>query len=427
MTDRILKTPVTRRQAVKGLALSAGAAALTVPQLSVAQSDKPDELNIAGWSQPRGEMTALTQRYEEETGIKTNYLEMPSSWSDLVTKYTNYMRSGYEGIDVYLLDDFTVAQFNAAGWIIDMKSSLTQQEIDAWLPAVQEMFDATGGVHRLPVFFGAGAFYYRTDILEEASMAPPETWEELIDMSIQLKDMYPEMWPWAPMADTGNQDVNFTIQSLWQGGGDPLVLNDEGSIQALQYMHDIIHVHEITPGAITTYGGNETQALALEGRQIMWWDFETGLDIYNQEDSPIKGKVGVTKWPAGPGGSWGMAHSWGWGVSQFSKHQEAAIEFAKWATEPDQLKEFMIDMAGRTPPKTELAEDPAVQEQLPFVQFLSEVADNLRFRVIDIPNPLEVHNVIGQTGSSVLTGQQSVEETASDGNERMQDVLAPRD
>jgi ABC-type glycerol-3-phosphate transport system substrate-binding protein len=400
--------------------------AKAAPTAAPAGKAKPKELNIAGWSQPDGHATQLLARYSEETGIAANYLEMPAKYTDLVTKYTNYLQSGYDGIDVYLLDDMTVGQFAAAGWIIDMKPFMTQQEIEAWLPAVQQMFQFTGGVHRLPVFFGSGAFYYRKDILDQEKLAAPATWEELVDTGKKLKAKYPDMWPWAPMADTGNQDVNHTIQTIWQGGGDPKVMNDEGSVKALQHLHDLLFTDEITPSSITTYGTQETRALAKEGKQLMWWDFEGGLAIYDQADSPIKGKVGLAPWPAGPGGSWGMAHAWGWGVPQFTKHTEAAVEFAKWATAPRQLKDFMVGVRGITPPKTELANDPEVQAKLPFTRHLIETAGQVRFRLIDVPNPLEVQDVIGKTGSFVVTGQKSVQEAAAWGNGEMQKALRKR-
>jgi len=429
MNDHILGRTVTRRQVVKALAFSVAGFALTTKASLAAglavpgRQAKPAELNVAGWSDVDGHMTTLVNRYTEETGIKTNYLEMPAKWSDLVTKYTNYLQSGYEGIDVYLLDDFVVAQFSAAGWIVDMKPYLTQEEIDAWLPAVQQMFQFTGGVHRFPVFFGGGAVYYRKDILDEAGMAPPATWEELIDMGKQLKTRHPEMWPWAPMADTGNQAINYTIQTIWQGGGEPKQLDDDGTRKALQHMYDIIYTHEITPSTITTYGANETRALAKEGKQVIWWDFESGLAVYDADDSPIKGKVGVAPFPAGPGGSWGMAHSWGWGVPKFTRYTEAAVEFAKWATAPKQIKDIYVMIRGLTPPKTQLLSDPEIQEKVVFTKHLIELAPHMRFRVIDIPNPLEVHDVIGKVGSFVLTREKSVDEAAAWGASEMKKVL----
>jgi ABC-type glycerol-3-phosphate transport system substrate-binding protein len=188
-------------------------------------------------------------------------------------------------------------------------------------------------------------------------------------------------------------------------------------------MYDLIYTNEITPSAISTYGGNETQSLAQSGKQIMWWDFESAPAIYDAPDSPIKGKVAFTAWPAGPGGSWGMAHSWGFGVPKFTKYPEAAVAFSKWATLPKQLKDVFINIHGMTPPKTELANDPEVQAKSPFSKFLLESSNHLRFRVIDIPNPLEVHDVIGKVGSFVLTKEKSVQDAAAWGNSEMKKVL----
>jgi hypothetical protein len=62
---------------------------------------------------------------------------------------------------------------------------------------------------------------------------------------------------------------------------------------------------------------------------------------------------------------------------------------------------------------------------LPFTLHLIEAADELRYRIIDIPNPLEVHDVVGKTGSFVLSGEKDVEDAAEWGHEQMQKVLRP--
>lgn len=421
MSEQMGQRTFSRRHVLKGLGVAAAGLTLGACGGNSGGSGSK-ELTIIGWSDPDGAFKGLIERYRKETGKKATYLESPPAYPDQVAKYTNYLKSGYDKIDVYLLDDFTVGNFKSAGWIVNLEPEISKKKLDTFAPQIQEYFRRTG-VYRLPIFLGGGAFYYRTDILDKEGMKPPKTWDELVSMSKELKAKYPGKSPWAPMASKNSQDVNYTFQTILQGGGDPKVLNDKGSIAALQFMHDIIYKYKITPKAITTYETTDAAALAKQGKQIMWWYFEDGPGMFGGKGSPIKGKFDFAPWPAGPGGPKGMVHTWGWGVSEFSKRKDQAIEFIKWATEPKQLGDFMVDIQKRTPPLTEMQKDPEIQKKLPFVTYLHEQANNLEFRIIDVPNPLETNTTIGQTGAYVLTGEKSPEEAANWGHDQMKQLL----
>lgn len=406
---------ISRRQALE--VLGVGAAGLMLGAACGGSGAGSEELTIIGWSDSTGDITRLVERFKEETGIRARYLEAPAAYPDLVAKYTSYLNSEYDEIDVYLVDDFTVGVFQSAGWLLDLEPHVSEAERGAFAPQVQEYFRRTG-VFRLPIFLGGGALYYRRDILENEGMRPPETWDEMISMGRELKQKYPDKWPWAPMASREDQDVNYVFQTILQGGGDPRVLNDEGSLSALQHMHDIIFEHEITPPSVATYTVDQTAALVKQGQLLMWWFFEDGPTEFPGE------RYAFAPWPAGPGGARkGMVHAWGWAVSDYSRRKEQAVEFVKFATESRQLKDFMVDGLGLTPSRTELQEDPEIRKDMPFIDYLVEQADNLEFRLIDVANALEVNNTIGKTGSYVLTGEKTPEEAAAWGHDQMQKIL----
>jgi ABC-type glycerol-3-phosphate transport system substrate-binding protein len=374
-------------------------------------------LTVTGWSDATGDFQDLLSRFTEETGIRARYLEAPAAYPDLVAKYITYLQSGYDEIDVYLTDDFTVGVFQQAGWLVDLKPHTSESERAAFAPQVQEYFRRTG-VYRLPIFLGGGALYYRKDILDKEGMKPPATWDELISMGKELKAKYPDKWPWAPMASREDQDVNYVFQTILQGGGDPKVLNDDGCVAAFQHMHDIIFKHKITPPAVATYTVDQTSAFVKEGDHLMWWFFEDGVAEFTGD------QYDFVPWPAGPGGARkGMVHAWGWAISEYSKRKEQALEFVKFATEDRQLEDFMVGGLGLTPPKTRLQKDPKIQNELPFIDYILEQDENLEFRLIDVVNALEVNNTIGKTGSYVLTGEKSPEEAANWGHDQMQRIF----
>lgn len=380
-------------------------------------------LTIIGWGDDEGAFAGLLERFTDETGIETKYLEGPSDYPEMVAKYVNYLRSGYDGIDVYLLDDFSVGNFTTAGWLEDLSGAITPEDLDNFSPSAHDLFDLAGYT-RLPIYIGSTAYYYRTDILEEAGYdGPPATWEDLVTMGLDLREKYPDKWPFMPMCSKDSGNSALAVQVIWQGGGDPAVANDEGTKVALQEVYDWVHVHGIVPETITGQGVNEMGPLVQSGEAISWYWYEGAETSYDAADSAVKGKWGYAPWPAGPGGSFGHLHSWGWSVPKFSPMVDEAIQFAAWATKSAQLRDFMVDMLKIPPPTSDLLADPEVRAEVPWSDFLDTNADKLRWRPIDNKSPLEVNNTIGAILTSVITKERSVDEAAQWGHDEIAKLL----
>jgi len=380
-------------------------------------------LTIIGWGDDDGAFAGLLGRFTDETGVETKYLEAPSDYPEMVAKYLNYMRSGYEDIDVYLLDDFTVGNFTTAGWLEDLESSIDPADLANFSPSAHDLFEL-GGYNRLPIYIGATAYYYRTDILEEAGYdGPPATWEDLVTMGQDLRERHPDKWPFMPMGSKDSGADALAVQVIWQGGGDPVVANDEGTKIAMQEVHDWIYTDKIVPKTITGQGVNEMGPLVQSGEAISWYWYEGAETSYDADDSAIKGKWAFAPWPAGPAGSFGHLHSWGWGVSTFSPMVDEAKQFATWATKSAQLKDFMVDMLKIPPPTSDLLADPEVRAAIPYCEYLESNSAGLKWRPLDNKSPLEVNNTIGRMLTSVLTDERSVEDAAQWGHDEIAKII----
>lgn len=419
-----MSTSMTRRDVIRNASIAAAGLTLTrkVPIVGrLRSSDHP--LTIIGWSDDEGAFAGLLDRFTEETGIETKYLVAPSDYPEMVSKYVNYLRAGYDEIDVYLLDDFSVGNFTTAGWLVDLEDAITAEDLDNYSDNAKKLFDLAGYT-RLPIYIGAVAYYYRKDILSESGYdGPPSTWEELVDMGLDLRERYPDKWPFMPMGSKDSGADALAVQVIWQGGGDPVVANDEGSKLGLQEVYDWVHKHKIVPKSMVGQGVNEMGPLVQSGEAISWYWYEGAETSYDADDSTIKGKWAFAPWPAGPGGGIGHLHSWGWGVSKFSKMTDRATQFAAWATKSEQLRPFMVDMLKIPPPTQDLLLDPEVREAIPYSDYLESQSDNLRWRPIDNKSPLEVNNTIGRMLTSVVTKEKSVDEAADWGHDEIAKLL----
>lgn len=412
----MMPEPLVHRPSRRTL-LKLGGAALVASSLAAcgkggssgAAPNRP--LVVSGWPDDNKTMAKLVARYTQETGKEATYIESPADYPEMVAKYLNYMKAEYDGIDVYLLDDFSSGNFATAGWLEDMQPVLSDNLSD-FSANTKALFDLAG-YSRVPIFVGATAYYHRNDVFEGIGAdGPPTTWDEQITMGQQLRERYPDKWPLEPMCSKDSGADALAVQLIWQGGGDPAVANDEGTKKALQYAYDLVYKYKIMPSKITSVGVTEMNPLVQRGEAIAWYWYEGSDDRYNAKDSGVADNWGFTAWPAGPGGPCGHLQSWGWSVPKFAPKREQALEFAKWATESAQIKDFMVDGLKLPPPLESLLQDKAVQEKVSFCKYLSTYADSLKWRPIDNRSPLEFNNTLGDMLTSVITQEKSVDEAA---------------
>lgn len=423
MTAPTSSSLIPRRLILQAAGLLGGSAALgscaknSEPGSAKSTANRP--LTVIGWSDADGTWKKMMDRYTKEIGKPVTYLEAPSDYPEMVAKYLNYMKAEYEGIDVYLLDDFSAGNFATAGWLEDMKPVLADS-LDTFSANTKALFDI-GGYSRVPIYIGAVAYYYRKDIMEQAGFSgPPTTWENQVSMGKTLKEKFPNMWPLEPMCSKDSGADALSVQLIWQGGGDASKPNDEGTKKALQYAYDLIYTHSITPKSITGIGTSEMNPLVQKGEAIAWYWYEGSEGRYNAKDSNVRGKWAFGPWPAGPGGPCAHLHSWGWSVPKFSPKREEALEFSKWATAPAQIKDFMIGGLKLPPPLESLLKDPAVRKQVSFCDYLSDYAQYLKWRPINNKSPLEFNNTIGRMLTSVVTKEKSVDDAATWGYNELQ-------
>jgi multiple sugar transport system substrate-binding protein len=99
---------------------------------------------------------------------------------------------------------------------------------------------------------------YRTDFLEEAGFSePPTTWDEVVEQGKALtqRDASGNVTRWGvDFRVSGDQPPQGLLPLVWQAGGE--FMNEDGTQatidtepvrEALQFVHDAIWVHEITP------------------------------------------------------------------------------------------------------------------------------------------------------------------------------------
>ncbi|MEM9439010.1 MAG: ABC transporter substrate-binding protein, partial [Pseudomonadota bacterium] len=224
-----------------------------------------------------------------------------------------------------------------------------QAWLDSFYPAFMENGRVEGKVWGIPFQRSTPVLYWNKDAFTEAGLdpdTPPATWEEQVEFAKKLtkKD--------------GDQVTQYGIQIpssgfpywLFQGlttqndaflmnqDGNEVSFDQDGVVEALQYMVDLSKVHGAMPGEIIEWG--TTPKDFFEGRTAMMWT-TTGNLTNVRDNAPFP--FGVAMLPANKRRG---APTGGGNLFIFNhlneEEQAAALDFVKWMTSPEQAADWSI-------------------------------------------------------------------------------------
>lgn len=352
----------------------------------------------------------LTARFTKDTGIKVKLVPHPAASDAAYSQLARNFSSHSSAIDVMMLDVVWPGAF--APYLLDLKPKLGAQ---AKLHAAGIVANDTvgGKLIAMPWFGDFGILYYRTDLLKKYGYsAPPKTWEELGAMAKKIQDgeraananFYGFVYQ-------GNAYEGLTCNALeWiaSSGGGQFIDNGKVTIdnpKAAAILNlQRSWVGKITPRGVTSYAEEDARNAFDAGNAAFMRNWPYAYSA--SQTTPVKGKFDVTVLPHGPGGqSVGTVGGWQLGVSKYSKHPDAAIEFVRYMTSPA-VEKFDAIYNTNVPTIPKVASDPAVVAANPYLK--PEIANVMR--VTRPSNSLKTRyqqgsQIIYQGINQILNGQ----------------------
>ncbi len=373
------------QQAGRG-AIGLTAAGLALPEVLAAcggsssggsSSGGSQSLTVSYWSNvtPLQDLQAVFNGFSKKYGVKVNYFQEPQVFGDTVQKFTTYLSSGYSGLDVLWIDDFMTATFSNAGWLAPL-DNVSQENFSAIAPAQLNLSTYNGHKYRLPANFGSVIFFYRKDLFDKAGITKvPTTWDELVAAGQKLtKD---GVYGISIAGKNGNTEL-FNEMCYWMGqaGSDPLHMDSAGARTALQFVHDLIHVHKIAPPDAVAADYTSIQTAFENGKIAMWitWDgIYSGIASFPTVQKNYK--LGVAHPPKGPANNGTIIANWGWAINKYSKNQDLAAKFIDYAASLQ--SEVLLAKTGNTPSRTDALSNPDVQKGLISSPYLVDYVKNV--------------------------------------------------
>ena len=160
------------------------------------------------------------------------------SWNDIYTVVNTRIANG-EAPDILNIDVF--ADYQADGLLLPVSDWCSDETYAKFYPQFIEQSIVYDVVWAVPDLASARALYYNADILAEAGVEVPTTFDELVAACEAIKAYDPDIYPWGVDMTTDEGQACFAYY-IWNNGGDFVdaegnwTLNSAENVEAIEFI-----------------------------------------------------------------------------------------------------------------------------------------------------------------------------------------------
>lgn len=235
-------------------------------------------------------------------------------------------------------------------------------------------------LYRIPFRTDVGILYYRQDLLEQGKFSPPETFEQLKQISQILQAQQKVRWGYLWQGRHGEALTAMFMEVLKGYGG--FWIEDERvglalpeAIEAVAFLRNTI-VEKISPPDITSHEEQRTRYLFREGQAAFMRNWHNvWVDIHGAE-SNVSGKIAIKPMVHAPGKrSASCRGGWGFAIAKGAKHDKEAIQAIKFFTSAALQRQFTL-VYGSVPSRRNLLLEPTIVAKYSHYPELLKAIDN---------------------------------------------------
>lgn len=338
-------------------------------------------------------------------------------------------------LDISFLATDWLAEAQAAGLIDDLTPQLAREPIgdfpQAWSASLLGLQSFAGGFWGMPYHDGPACLIYRKDLLAEAGLTVPQTWEEFHAAARRLhapqRGCYGTALALFPDGHNGFYD--FCIQ-VWSRGGEPFgagarpQLCSPATVEALEFLRRLAADDAaIAPGA-RDLDSVKSGLLFCEGRVALmsnWFGFAALGERWGA--SRVKGRIGVAPLPRG-GGQGGRSVSlnvfWVLALASGSPEKDLAWSFMRHvATAP---MDKLTTIEGGIGVRRSTWADPEINALIPFCHELEVLHEHAR-ELPAHPRLADIAHVIDDLLAEATTTRLPLESLLQQAQERVAKIV----
>lgn len=316
--------------------------------------------------------------------------------------------------DISFLCTDWLAEAQADGLLEDLAPHLARAPIAdfpaAWSPSLTSMQRFAGGLWGMPYHDGPECLVYRKDLLADAGIAVPATWQDFhrAARALHAPQLGRSGTVLALFPDGHNGFYDFCIH-VWSRGGEPF--DGQGrpdflSPQARAAL-DFIRTLAVDVGAIApdAHGTDSVAAglLFAAGKVALmanWFGFAAYADT--SADSQVRGLVDVAPLPAGPGGrSVSLNVFWVLSIGSGSAHKALAWEFLRHCASA--RMDLLTSTEGAIGVRRSTWADPGLNAGIPYYHRLAWLHEHARSLPVT-PRLAAVSRVVDELLAEATTG-----------------------
>ncbi len=328
-------------------------------------------------------------------------------------------------IDILEVRDWTVLEFSQNGYLEPMDDYINKWEGKSTLSKNVELTGtrAGGKYFMFPYGFYQKMLYYRSDWLEEAGIAVPKTWNELLAAGEKLTDPAAGRYGWTLRGMSGGQSM---IIDLTNGklGPQGIVVDDcyfmpngktifttPEAVESFNFMKDLYE--KTAPKDAISWGfPDQCQAFTSGITAFLYQDPEVvaicdeSMEKGTWSTAPIvvDDKSGLATFGLGYGG---------WGITSHSKYKDEAWKFISFLNN-DENNVIFCEKYSVIPIHTNAGDKSEFFKSGPFAPYITMAADPDHFFLTSGAEKYAENNEFGTNAEkdyqNVLQGKLSVED-----------------
>jgi len=389
------------------------------------KQDKPEKITIISTTDDVAYFEYVGKRFTELYDIDVEIINQ--SYDDTKTKITTSVTSG--NMDIAYLDVVWPAEFAKNGMIISLDGYYTDEIKSNMLQGSLDQMSVNGSLYGLP-FCNNGMFmFYNKTMLEQAGFDnPPETWDELMDMSRTMQEKgfckYGIAWPGlqAEGSICNMTTMLYSFGGAWTDDSGNFTFNSDAGVAAAAFMRDSITDGWADPSSVS-YSDRDILDAFLAGDTAFVTNWSYALGVANDPaQSKVAGQVDVCLVPGANGiRSAFVTGGGGLGILSTSKYPDYAWKYLELLAQHD-VQAYACENYGIMPTLKSVFEDKDLQEQYEYLRLMYPQFAYPSSRPA-VPNYSKWSNIVQVSLSSIIVGDADAKTGLDQAYEQVKDYL----
>ncbi|MCX7902922.1 MAG: extracellular solute-binding protein [Caloramator sp.] len=259
--------------------------------------------------------------FEQANNCKIEAIQVESG--DVIKKLEAMKQAGKMEIDLIAQDNMALAPLVEKGLVEDISEFRSRIPAEI-IPSLVTVGEFDGKLYFFPFRPNVEINFYNEAKFNQYGLKPPTNWDELLQVAKTLKEKEGVGKVGIKAVFDGNTTVQL-FEFIRQAGGDPLVLNDEGSIKAYTFLKELWPY--LSPDSLKADWNTTNRFIAEESMYLAAnWPFGVNVIVKDGGKKEIKAYGGF----AGPVKASKVLGGDVLGIPVGSPNKELALKFIEY-------------------------------------------------------------------------------------------------